>query len=313
MRFLRNLLLALLGFALLMGALVAVSNIQTHPKTATKPKLQVVATFYPMAEFARAVGGSNVEVTTLVKPGQEPHDYEPSPQDLAKIYKSDMFVYNGAGLEDSWVNKIQKQLENSNTFTVDASYRISLLKKDPSDTENKSATDPHVWMDPELAIHEISIISTGFLAVDGKNASTYQANADAYIKKLSALDTAFKTGLSQCQSHAIVTSHQAFSYLAKEYGLQAMGIAGLSPDDEPSPEKLAQVADFAKANNLKYIFYESQSSPKLSQTVANEIGGQTIAFSPLESLTDAQQKAGQNYLTVQQDNLQALRTALGCQ
>jgi zinc transport system substrate-binding protein len=309
MKILRNILLSVLGLVVVMGGFVLLSNVKVQKKDT---RLQVVASFYPMAEFARAVGGKNANVVTLVKPGLEPHDYEPTPQDLAKVYGSDLFVYNGAGLETAWVNKIQPQLEQSNTFTVDASYKIKLLSRDPSDTENKSATDPHVWMDPELAIKEVSAITLGYIAVDGKNANTYQRNADAYIKKLNELNTTFKSGLAHCQSHDIVTSHQAFSYLAKEYGLTATGIAGLSPDNEPSPQKLAEIADFAKANNVKYIFFESLVSPKLSQTIASEVGAQTIEFNPLEGLTNAEVKAGKNYLSVQQDNLQALRTALSC-
>jgi zinc transport system substrate-binding protein len=309
MKILRNIVLSVLGLAVVMGGFVLLSNVKVQKKDT---RLQVVASFYPMAEFARAVGGKNANVVTLVKPGLEPHDYEPTPQDLAKIYGSDLFVYNGAGLESAWVDKIQPQLDQSNTFTVDASYKVKLLSRDPSDSENKSATDPHVWMDPELAVKEVSAITLGYIAVDGKNARTYQENADAYIKKLNQLHAAFTSGLAQCQSHDIVTSHQAFSYLAKEYGLTATGITGLSPDNEPSPQKLAQIADLAKANNVKYIFFESLVSPKLSQTIASEVGAQTIEFNPLEGLTNAEVKAGKNYLSVQQDNLQALRTALSC-
>ena len=311
MKLFRATALTLLGFGALLGIFVLLSDIHFNAKP-KDTRLQVVATFYPMAEFARAVGGANVNVTTLVKPGLEPHDYEPSPQDLARIYDSSLFVYNGAGLE-TWVDKIQPQLESSKTFTVDASYAIKTLKKDPSDTESKSATDPHVWMDPELAIKEVVAISQGFTAVDPKNVAAYRANALAYVRQLVALNDEFKAGLTQCQSHDIVTSHQAFSYLAQEYGLQATGIAGLSPDDEPSPQKLAQVADYVKANNVTYIFFESLVSPKLSQTIASETGAQTIAFNPLEGLTNSDIKAGKNYISVQRDNLQALRTALGCQ
>jgi zinc transport system substrate-binding protein len=274
-------------------------------------KLQVTATFYPMAEFARQVGGKNAAVTTLVKPGIEPHDYEPTPQDVAAIYKSKLFVYNGAGLE-RWVDKIQNDLAHTGTFVVDATYNVKLLGKDPSDTENTSATDPHVWMDPALAVQEVQNVLKGFIATDPKNVETYQANAKAYIAQLNALNQEFKTGLNRCQSHDIVTSHQAFSYLANEYGLHAVGIAGLSPDNEPSPQKLAEIADFARANNVHYIFFETLVSPKLSQTIASEVGAQTIAFNPLEGLTPQEAKAGKNYISVQKDNLQALRTALNC-
>lgn len=277
----------------------------------TSPKIQVIASFYPMAEFARQVGGDKVTVTTLTKPGAEPHDFDPTPKQLAQIYDAKLFVYNGAGLEP-WVDKISKDLDGSDVFRVDASYQVPLQKKDPSDTENESPTDPHIWMDPELAMKEVYNVRLGLIAVDPANAEYYVNRSIAYTDKLQALDDAFKKGLANCQSKNIVTSHQAFTYLAKRYGLNAVGIAGLSPDDEPSPQKLAQVADFVKQNDVKYIFFETLASPKLSQTIASETGARTIAFNPLEGLTNDEIKAGKNYISVQQDNLKALQTALGC-
>jgi zinc transport system substrate-binding protein len=274
-------------------------------------KLTVVATFYPVAEFARQVGGNRVSVTTLTKPGMEPHDYDPSSKDLASIYSSKLFIYNGAGLEP-WVDKITNDLDASDTFRVDASYQVQLQGKDASDTKNNSPTDPHIWMDPELAMKEVENIRLGLVAADPRNAEYYVSNAEVYTKKLQELDNAIKNGLANCQTKDIVTSHQAFAYLAKRYGLNAIGIAGLSPDDEPSPQKLAQVADFVKQNNVKYIFFETLVSPKLSQTIASETGAQTIAFNPLEGLTSDEIKAGKNYISVQQENLTALQTALGC-
>jgi zinc transport system substrate-binding protein len=295
-------LVAVLGFS-------ALGYLNRHNNNSSK--IQVVATFYPVAEFAREVGGDKISVTTLTKPGTEPHDFDPTPKQLAQIYDAKMFVYNGAGLEP-WVDKITKDLESSDVFRVDSSSQISLQKKDPSDTEDGSPTDPHIWMDPELAMKEVNNIRLGLIAVDPVNAQYYVDRAIAYTDKLQALDDAFKKGLASCQSKDIVTSHQAFTYLAKRYGLNAVGIAGLSPDDEPSPQKLAQVADFVKQNNVKYIFFETLVSPKLSQTIASETGAKTIAFNPLEGLTNDEIKAGKNYITIQNDNLKALRTALDC-
>ncbi|HSX34557.1 MAG TPA: metal ABC transporter substrate-binding protein [Candidatus Saccharimonadales bacterium] len=295
-------LIAILGFS-------GIAYAKKH--TQQPPAVSAVATFYPMAEFVRQVGGNRVGVTTLTKPGAEPHDFDPTPKQLAQIYDAKLFVYNGAGLEP-WVNKITKDLDASDVFRVDASYKVPLQHKDASDTGNDSPTDPHIWMDPVLAMKEVDNVRLGLIAVDPSHAQYYVDNAIAYTKKLEALNTAFKKGLANCQSKDIVTSHQAFTYLAKRYGLNAVGIAGLSPDDEPSPQKLAQVADFVKQNNVHYIFFETLVSPKLSQTIASETGARTIAFNPLEGLTTSETKAGKNYISVQQDNLKALQTALGC-
>ncbi|HSW66318.1 MAG TPA: zinc ABC transporter substrate-binding protein [Bacillota bacterium] len=273
--------------------------------------LKVVASFYPMGEFASQVGGNKVQVTTLVKPGTEPHDYDPSASDMATIYQSKVLIYNGAGLE-RWADKISGELDAHKVVHIRASDGLSLRPRAQSDAENNASADPHVWMDPVLAIRQVTNIKKGLIAADPANRQTYETNAANYIAQLQALSSSFKTGLQHCRLHQIVTSHQAFSYLAAEYDLQAVGIAGLSPDSEPSPEKLAQVAEFARKNNVGYIFFETLLSPKLSQTIAREVGAKTIAFNPLEGLTANEIAAGKNYVSVQKDNLRALRTALDC-
>ncbi|HEX7963887.1 MAG TPA: zinc ABC transporter substrate-binding protein [Candidatus Saccharimonadales bacterium] len=294
--------------AALAGGALALHSRRAAP---TSDAVRVSATFYPMAEFVRQVGGRYVQVSTLVKPGVEPHDYDPTPQDIAGIYKSKVFVYNGAGLE-RWTDRLQGDLSANHVVSVNASNGIALHAKDASDTENTSSTDPHVWMDPTLAIKEVSNIRDGLIKADPAHAGAYRANAASYVTQLQALDQQFKTGLSHCQNHTIITSHQAFRYLAAQYGLDAIGIAGLSPDDEPSPQKLAEIASLARSRGADYIFFETLASPKLSQTIAHEVGAKTIAFNPLEGLTQSEIGAGKNYLTVQKDNLQGLETALHC-
>ena len=293
-----------------LAVLVAGVAIAVRRTTAPKgPQLAVTASFYPMAEFARQVGGDKITVTTLVKPGLEPHDYDPSPRDVAAIYNSKVLVYNGAGLE-KWEGKLDADLRQHGVITVDASNGLTLK---PAQTDSsEGAFDPHVWMAPQLAIPEVTNIKEALIQADPANQATYEANARGYIKQLQVLDGKFKKGLAACTSRSIVTSHQAFAYLTADYNLNALSISGLSPDDEPSPQKLAQVANFVHQNDVHYIFFEALVSPKLSQTIANETGAQTIAFNPLEGLTNAQLNSGQNYLTVQESNLQALRTALDC-
>lgn len=289
------------------GTSLALRSHQNGGK-AVHGKLRVAASFYPMAEFARRVGGNKVTVTTLVKPGVEPHDYDPSAKDIATIYKANVLVYNGAGLE-RWEGKLANDLQSNNVSAVEASKGIDLKTIGGPGTP----TDPHVWMDPVLAQKQVATIRDAFIQADPKNRKAYEANAADYIAQLQALDVDFQKGLKQCAMHDIVTSHQAFGYLAAEYGLHVRSIAGLSPDNEPSPQTLAQIADFVRTNHVQYIFFEELVSPKLSQTIAQETGGKTIAFNPLEGLSVADITSGKNYITVQKDNLQSLRTALSCQ
>jgi len=263
-------------------------------------KLQVAASFYPMAEFARNVGGNRAEVTTLVGPGVEPHDYDPTPKQIANIYKSQMVIYNGLGLEP-WMSKISDELNKHGVVLVEASNGIQLLDK-----------DPHIWMDPLLAAQQVNNIKNGFIKADPAGRQLYEANASIYIQKLRELDAAYSMGLAQCGLRDIVTSHQAFGYLAHEYGLNTLAINGLSPEDEPSPGELATAANFVRQHHVTHIFFETLVSPKLSQTIAHETGAQTIVFNPLEGLTPDEIRQGKNYISVQKDNLQALRTALHC-
>lgn len=273
-------------------------------------KIQVTATFYTVAEFARQVGGKHVEVTTLTKPGLEPHEYDPTASDIAKIYKSSVLVYNGAGLEP-WIPKLEQDLQKAGIMLADTSTGISLRTKDP-DGEDKNSTDPHIWLDPQLAILQVGNVRKALIAADPANAYDYAGGAIDYTKKLQALDEEFKAGLANCKTKTLITSHESLSYLAARYGLNAIGIAGLSTEDEPSPQKLAEIADYAKQNNVSYILTETTSSSKLSKTIAQEAGVQTLEFNPLEGLSSKDIKAGKNYISVQKDNLRSLQTALQC-
>lgn len=268
--------------------------------------LSVIASFYPIAYFTHQVGGHLVDVRTLVSPGMEPHDFEPSPQNIVDLQKAQLFVYNGGGLE-TWAPRVIRDLPAEKV--VNTVGNISLLPT----TEKGAAYDPHVWMDPHLAIQQVAAIQKGLASVDPAHAKTYQQNAQKFTAQLQQLDAEFRQGLANCQQHTIVTSHDAFEYLAHEYGLSVLSISGLSPDAEPTPQKLAEITQFVKAHQIKYIFFESLVSPKLAQTIAQETGAQTISFNPLEGLTAEDVAQGQTYFTIQKQNLQNLRQTLRCQ
>jgi zinc transport system substrate-binding protein len=275
---------------------------------ANSGKMAVVGTFYPLAHFALQVGGNLVTVANITPAGAEPHDYEPTPQDIAGAYRAKVFIMNGGGV-DTWAERIAPDLKAKGVQVVDMQDTI-LLSTAPSGSE--TTLDPHIWLDPVLSEQEVALIRDAFVKADPVNAVVYANNAASYIAQLQALDEAYKAGLASCRIKDIVTSHAAFGYMAKRYGLTQIAIAGLSPDAEPSAEQMANIANLAKKNNVKYIFFESLVSPKLAQTIATEVGAQTIAFNPLEGLTDEQISSGETYLTVMRDNLDELRIALQC-
>jgi len=301
-------------------------------------KLNVVTTFYPMYEFSRQVAGEHADVVALIPPGAEPHDWEPSAQDMVKVKDADLFVYNG--IVEGWVDAALSSAQNDKRVVVRASEGLTTLEgaseeEEPGEHDrghadgdqadgdhtddghvgdehsaDNHALDPHVWLDPGLAQKEVAAIEAAFEKADPANKDDYKKNADAYIAKLKALDEAYRDGLKSVKTKRFVTQHAAFGYLAHAYGLEQVPISGLSPEEEPSPGKLAEIVDFAKANRVKTIFFETLVDPKVAKTVADEIGAKTDVLNPLEGLTDEEKKEGLDYVGIMTKNLEALKKAL---
>lgn len=271
-------------------------------------KLQVTTSFYPLYFFATQVAGDRAEVTNIIPTGAEPHDYEPSAQDIIEMENSKLLILNGGGLE-AWGDKMAQIINPAQTLIITVGKDIT----DQTVIEGSSnIVDPHIWLSPPLAKVMVEKIVAGFAQVDPVNAVYYEANATALTQKLSDLDTAYKTGLASCTGTDIITSHAAFGYLATAYHLTQVPIAGLSPDAEPSPKQLGDIVQLAKANNIKYIFFESLASPKLSETIAREIGAQTLVLNPIEGLTPAEVAQGDDYFTEMEKNLVNLELVLNC-
>jgi zinc transport system substrate-binding protein len=266
---------------------------EKNKEISTSSKLQVTASFYPMYFFASQIGGNKVNVINITPSGNEPHDYDLTSKDLVKIENSKLLILNG--LIEPWSNKITDDLKNKNTPIVIAGNKLF------------TSTDPHVWLSPTLAKIESENIASTLKTIDPLNSDYYNTNEVKLEDELNILDQKYKDGLQNCATRNFVTSHAAFGYLAKDYGLNQIAVSGLSPDEEPSLKKLADVSNFAKENNIKYIFFESLVSPKLSETIANEVGAKTLVLDPIEGVKD-----NNTYLTLMMNNLQNLRVALQC-
>lgn len=283
------------------------NKIAPQPTSSATSNVQVTVSFYPLYFFTQSIGGQYVQVETITPPGSEPHDYEPSAHDIARIEKSRVLVLNG-GVE-SWGDRIQTNLKGTDVNVVIAGQGLFLQRMNEN---GGNIPDPHVWLDPMLAKQEAHRVGEAIISADPGHALYYQQNEQELDAELDALDEAYRNGLSNCARKDIITSHAAFGYMAGSYGLRQVAIAGLSPDEEPSAQQLAKVADFAKENNVKFIFFESMASPKLAQTIADEVNAQALALDPLEGLSNDNIQAGKNYFTVMRDNLKNLRTALEC-
>lgn len=284
---------------------------QTKTETAVLPtakddkKFSVIATFYPLEEFARAVGGDAISVKSIVPIGIEPHDYEPTPQDIVSIYQSDVFILNGAGI-DAWAEKILPELEKRGIKVLQMSEVIGFLSSDP-------VIDPHFWLDPILVQREIEAIRDTLTERDPTRTEIYNENAQRYFAELADLDKEYRAGLRQCKTRTVVASHNAFLYLAKRYDFEIISTGGFSEEAEVAPRDISQIVERMREQNLQYVFFAAFDSPKVAETIATEAGAQTLVFNPIEGLTDKERQAGENYLSIMRGNLNNLQTAMQCQ
>lgn len=275
--------------------------------------LSLVTTVFPLAEFASQVTKSTMtRVSFLVPAGIEPHDYEPTPRDIATLYAANIVVINGGGM-DIWAEKIRPQLEKKGIKVIVMSQELGLEQAtDISQSDDAESVDPHFWLDPTMAAREVTILKNVLKQIDTLNAMTYEKNATAYQTQLASLDNDYRSGTATCSQHTVITSHNAFHYVAQRYGFEALSIAGMSPENEPSTRQLAQLSTLAKEKNIRFVFFETLTSPRLSQTLADEIGARTLVFNPFEGLTTDEIRQGKNYLSVMRENLLHLQIALEC-
>lgn len=271
-------------------------------KKASEKKLRVTASFYPLAFLAEEIGGDKVFITNLTPAGAEPHEFEPSARDMAEMERSRVLIVNGLGLEP-WYDNAKQNIDPAKTTIIVASNKLG---------DKGTTKDPHVWLSPSFMKIMAEKIEKSFSEIDAKNEYYYKERLATLKTKLDILDEEFRFGLMNCEQREIITSHTAFKYLAEDYGLTQISIAGLSPDAEPSPKTLSDIVNLAKQHKVKYIFFESLVSPKLAQTIASEIGAKTLVLNPLEGLTKQDVSKGKNYIIVMRENLTNLKIALSC-
>jgi len=302
-------------FLALVGTAVAAALILGACERGPAPsgRLPVVASVYPLYEFTRQVAGSAARVTSLVPPGVEPHDWEPSPRDVTEMRNARLFVYNGAGL-DPWVAKLAGEAATSRVVLVRATEGIALLTSASAATATPdgAAPDPHVWLDPVLAQSMVETIRAALAKVDAARADAYADNARTFVAKLQRLHEQYQAGLAHCARREVVTAHAALGYLAHRYGLVLVPILGLSPEAEPTPARLASIVRFARERKVQYIFFETLVGPRLAEALAREVGARTLIFDPIEGVSAEAQAAGTSYTTLMEGNLNNLRLALDC-
>ena len=296
-----------------------------------KPKaegLNVVTTTYILRDLTEEIAGDKATVTCLIPKGQGVHGFEPSPKEMNQVNEADLFIYNGAGLE-SFTDRLKETAEGDATF-VEASEGIELLKgghhhhhdedadhdhdHDAADHDHDhdaaehdhehEGMDPHVWMAPENAEEMAENICEALSAKDPDNAAYYKANYEKLSEKFDALDDSFENVLAKAKHKDIVVSHEAYGYLAKEYGLNQIPIEGINSESEPDPKAMKAIVDEMKAKGIKTVFTEPNEDDKIAQTVASEAGAEVKELDPMEYESD------KNYFERMESNLKILESAL---
>lgn len=277
--------------------------------------VRVVAGFYPLQFVAERIAGPDASVTGLTPPGAEAHDLELSPSQVAEIAAADLVVYL-PGFQPAVDEAVAAHAAGSG---FDATAAVPLLPPagDPDHADHDAGPeppaeggDPHVWLDPDRLATIAGTLATALGEADPDHAPGYATNADALGRELAALDTELADGLASCQRREIVVSHAAFGYLADRYDLRQIAITGLSPEDEPTPRRLAEVIDQAERHGATTIFFEVLVSPDVAEVIADQVGARTAVLDPIEGLAAGSE---QDYVSLMRANLATLRAALECQ
>ena len=309
-----------------LGAALALTGCSSAD-TPDDGRLQVLASFYPLQFITEEIGGDLVDVTSLTPSGAEPHDLELSPAAARSVGDADLVVYlsdfqpavddaiaqrepahvvdaaTSAHLE---AHELQGEEEHADDEHADEEH--SEEEHSTDDGHDHGDLDPHFWLDPERLADVSGDVVAELSAIDPDNADTYAQRGDDLVASLTELDTTHTEGLAQCESQLLVTSHEAFGYLAERYGLEQVGISGIDPEAEPSPARIKEVSSIIKDRGVTTIYFETLVSPKVTETLAADLGITSAVLDPLESLSDPDG----DYRSVMLSNLEALQAGLGC-
>ena len=282
--------IVLIGFAVVLGGCASAS----HGRTGADSH-RAVAAFFPIAATLRALGGPALTVRDLTPPGVEPHDLELTTDEMDSILDADLVVLMGKGFQPA-VERAARNRDGGTVFVLDRLH---------------SGSDPHVWLDPATMRRVVKILATSVDRVFPADRTEMASRHARLERELQALDRDYRVGLAHCDRSVIVTAHEAFGRLAAQYGLRQEAIAGISPEQEPDPRRLADLADLVKRDGVTTIFTESLVSPKVAQTLGREAGVKTAVLDPIESPRHGVTSFA-GYLVAMRQNLAVLRTALGC-
>jgi zinc transport system substrate-binding protein len=305
-------LIVLFIIIILVGSFSACAKQVEEP--ARMKKLKVITTLFPVYDMAKNIGADKAEVSLLLPPGVEAHSFEPKPSDIVKINAADVFVYTGKFMEP-WAEDVIKGALNENLVVVDASRGTKMIPGVFHNADKPAGSlDPHIWLDFDNAKIMVKNIAQAFQFKDSVNKDFYEQKANEYNNNLAELDSLYKTTLATCKNKKIVYGgHYAFGYLAKRYGLKYLAAQGVAPDAEPTANDLVKLVKQIKKDNIKYVFYEELTSPKIAETIAGETNAKILLLNAAHNLSKDQFNQGLSFFDILKKDLDNLKVGLECQ
>jgi zinc transport system substrate-binding protein len=281
--------------------LFSLSSCVSKTERTSNSKIKVVVSFNAMSEFTKAIGKDKVDVVTIIPNGTEPHNFEPKIKDFENFTDAKLFIYNGLGLE-KWANKVATSVDNKNLVEVDASKGYSAIK---SSAKGESEYDPHLWISLKGAKYEAKNIEKALEKVDASNKSYYEKNYADFSTKLDNLYKEYNAKFNSCTNKDFVTGHAAFAYLCNDFNLKQDSVEDVFADGEPGTKKMSELISYCKTNNIKTIFVEDMVSPKVSETLAKEVGAKVKKIYTEESKED-----NLDYIQSMKTNLEEIYNSL---
>ncbi|KAB8129011.1 ZinT/AdcA family metal-binding protein [Gracilibacillus oryzae] len=299
----------------------------------TQEELTLYTTVYPLKYFAEQIAGEEASVESILPAGSDAHNYEPTSAQMVDIAEADAFIYNGAGLE-TYAEKISEAIEAEDVKIVEASTGIDFLEHshDHSHGEEHSHDhehegeegnhedehaghdhgdkDPHVWLDPIRSIQLAENIKESLIELRPESEESFNKNFEELKGNLEDLDKEFHDQLESLPGNQIIVSHAAYGYWEESYGIEQIPVSGLSPTNEPSQKGLQDIIEIAENHGLKYVFFEQNVTPKVTEVVREEIDAEPLRIHNLSVLTEEDINNNENYITLMKTNLEALTKAL---